>query len=234
MFKRFRRSFRISSAGSRSLAVPAPVCHEYGHSARNTVSSSYAGSATTGPYDSDHAGMRNPWNSSTSSDSGYGGGSRLSELDAHMQQLDLSDDRPALDHPALTILLPLPLRRPTYNSSIYSETSTYEQPTRQEIIVEEPAHADGLPVYDDDDFDLPPRTFTNYSDQWKPKSRYSRLNELPAASPTAMAFPRDDMDEVESSAEKEPSSPEKNLKRRSMVLRPTTLKRLASIRTKGH
>lgn len=224
---------RISTSGSRNLTVPTPVCHECGQSVRDTISSSHTDSATTGQFDSDHAGMRNSWNSSTSSDSGYGGSgvsSRHSELEA---QLDLSDDHPALDHPGLTapLPLPLPLRRPTYNSSIYSETSTYEQTTRQEIIIEEPAQVDP-PVYDHL-FDLPPRTFTNYSEKWKPKSRYSRLNELPAASPTAMAFPDDVMD-VNDGAEKEPSSPEKNSKRRSLVIRPASLKRLTSLRIKNH
>ncbi|KAG8156815.1 hypothetical protein KVR01_013420 [Diaporthe batatas] len=234
MFKRFRRSIRIGRPGSRNLEVPAPVCHECGQSVRDTISSSSADGATTGQYDSDRAGMRDSWHTSTSSDSGYGGSgsSRHSELDA---QLNSSDDHPALDHPGLTmpLPLPLPLRRPTYDSSIYSETSAYDQPAEQEIIVHEPADA-GPPVYDHL-FDLPPRTFTNYSEKWKPKSRYSRLNELPAASPTAMAFPDDVMD-VESAAEKEPSSPpaEKNLKRRSMVLRPASLKRLTSLRIKTH
>lgn len=209
---------RFSGAGSRDLEVPHHVCHECGQSVRDTINSPYADNVTAVRYDSDRAGMRESWNSSSSSDSGYGS-SRHSELET---QLDFSHD-----HPAPT--MPLPLRRPTYNSSIYSETSTYEHTPRQQIIVEEPAQV-GPPVYDHL-FDLPPRTYTNYSDKWKPKSRYSRLNELPAASPRAMAFP-DDALAVESGAEKEPSSPEK--KRMSLVLRPSSLRRLTSRRTKSH
>lgn len=211
---------RISVAGSPELEVPHHICHECGQSVRDTISSSHADNLTAERYDLDRAGMRDSWNSSSSSDSGYGGSSRHSELEAH---LDFSDD-----HPAPTI--PLPRRRATYNSSIYSESSTYEHTPRQQIIVQEPAQV-GPPVYDHL-FDLPPRTYTNYSDTWKPKSRYSRLNELPAASPTAMAFP-DDALAVESGAEeKEPSSPEK--KRMSLVIRPSSLRRLTSRRMKSH
>lgn len=223
MFKRFRRSIREGSARSAE-GNGAPhhvhVCHECGQSLRDTIDTidtSYANNVTAGQYSSNRASKRDSWNGSSSSDSGYGS-SRHSELEA---QLDLSDDLPAPS-------VPLPLRRPTYNSSIYSETSTFDQPTRQEIIVEEPAHVDP-PVYDHL-FDLPPRTFTNYSDKWKPKSRYSRLNELPAASPRAMAFPDDVMD-VNSGAEEQPISTEK--KRLSLVLRPSSLRRLTSRRSKS-
>lgn len=223
MFKRFRRSMRVGNAGSPDVGVPHPVCHECGQSVRDTTTSPYADNITPRPYDSDRAGIRDSWNGSTgsSSDSGYGS-SRHSELDA---PLDFT-----VDQPAPTV--PLPLRRPTYNSSIYSETSTYEQTHLQEVIVEEPSPIVGPPVYDHL-FDLPPRTFTNYSEKWKPKSRYSRLNELPAASPRAMAFPDDVLDVDESTAEKEPpSSPEK--KRLSLVLRPSSLRRLTSRRSKSH
>jgi hypothetical protein len=229
MFKRFRRSMRISGAGSRDLEVPQPVCHECGQNARDTNNTSAeqydSDRYDSDRYDFDRAVIRDSWNSSSTSDSGYGGSTRHLEIEAH---LDLGGDD---HHPAPTIILPLPRRRPTYTSSIYSESSSYE-PSPQETIVEEPAHhvACGPPVYDHL-FDLPPRTFTNYSEKWKPKSRYSRLNELPAASPTAMAFPDDALEE-ESSAEKEPSSPEK--KRMSLVLRPSSLRRLASRRTKSH
>lgn len=222
MFRRVRKSLRIGVAGFRDREVPHHACQEYGQGARDTINSSYADDVAAGRYDSDRAGMRDSWNSSTSSDSGYGS-SRHSGLEA---QPSLSDDHPALDHPALT--MPLPLRRPTYNSSIYSETSIYDRTPRQEIMIEEPAQV-GPPVYDHL-FDLPPRTFTNYSDKWKPKSRYSRLNELPAASPTAMAFP-DDVLAVDGGAEKEPDSSEK--KRMSLVIRPS-LRRLASRRVKSH
>lgn len=210
---------RIGNAGSRGNEVPHHVCHECGQSLRDTIDTSYPDPVTAGGYNSNRASKRDSWNGSSSSDSGYGS-SRHSELEA---QLDLGDEYPAPP-------LPLPLRRPTYNSSIYSETSTFEQTPRQEIIVEEPAQI-GAPVYDHL-FDLPPRTFTNYSDKWKPpKSRYSRLNELPAASPRAMAFPEDAL-EVNNDAEKEPSSSEK--KRRSLVIRPSSLRRLASRRSKSH
>lgn len=221
MFKRFRRSVRIGNAGSRADSAPQHTCHECGQSLRDTIDTSYADPVSAGQFNPNRASKRDSWNGSSSSDSGYGSSprSRHSELEA---QLDLSDEYPAPP-------LPLPLRRPTYNSSIYSETSTFEQTPRQEIIVEEPAHI-GAPVYDHL-FDLPPRTFTNYSDKWKPKSRYSRLNELPAASPRAMAFPEDAL-AVNSDAEKEPSSTEK--KRMSLVLRPKSLRRLASRRTKSH
>ncbi|KAG6354174.1 hypothetical protein INS49_004778 [Diaporthe citri] len=222
MFKRFRRSIREGSARSGDNGVPhhVHVCHECGQSLKDTIDTidtSYANNVTAGQYNSNRASKRDSWNGSSSSDSGYGS-SRHSELEA---QLDLGDDHPAGS-------LPLPLRRPTYNSSIYSETSTLDQPTRQEVIVEEPAQV-GPPVYDHL-FDLPPRTFTNYSDKWKPKSRYSRLNELPAASPRAMAFPDDVMD-VNSGAEEQPISTEK--KRRSLVLRPSSLRRLTSRRSKS-
>lgn len=239
---------RISTSGSRHLTVPVPppVCHECGQSVRDTISSSsYGDGAAAGSsYDPDRAGMRDSWNSSTSSDSGYGGSSGISSRHSNLEetQLDgMGDD----DHPGVTAPLPMPLRLPlrrnTYDSSIYSETSAYDQPARQEIIVEEePAAAQvgggGAPPEYDHLFDLPPRTFTNYSDKWKPKSRYSRLNELPAASPTAMAFPEDVMgvDPLDGGAEKEPGSPEKNSKRRSLVIRPASLKRLTSLRIKNH
>lgn len=221
MFKRFRRSVRLGNASSSGNGVPHHVCHECGQSLGNTIDTidtSYANQITAGGYSSGRATKRDSWNGSSSSDSGYGS-SRHSELEA---QLDSSDEYPPPP-------IPLPLRRPTYNSSIYSETSTFEQTTRQEIIVEEPAQI-GTPEYDHL-FDLPPRTFTNYSDKWKPnKSRYSRLNELPAASPRAMAFPEDVM-AVTPDAEKEPNSTEK--KRRSLVLRPGSLRRLASRRSKS-
>lgn len=48
-----------------------------------------------------------------------------------------------------------------------------------------------LPVMMEDGydmFDLPPRTLTNYSGKFQPKSRYARLNDLPAASPRASMF----------------------------------------------
>lgn len=226
MFKRFRRSIREGSAKSADSVVSHHVCHECGQSLKDTTDTSSASSAsqvTPRPYSSIRVVKRDSWNGSSSSgsDSGYGS-SRHSELEA---RLDLCDDLP---DPAIQLPLELPLRRPTYNSSIYSEASTFDPTPRQEVIVEEPAHI-GPPVYDHL-FDLPPRTFTNYSEKWKPKSRYSRLNELPAASPRAMAFP-DDALAVNSDAEKEPSSPEK--KRRSLVLRPSSLRRLASRRSKS-
>lgn len=212
---------RAGKATPPGDGAPHHVCHECGQSLRDTADTSYADQIAAGQYNPDRASKRDSWNGSSSSDSGYGGSSRHSELEA---QLDLGDDHAAAPS------IPLPRRRPTYNSSIYSEASTFEQSHVQEIIVEEPAHI-GTPVYDHL-FDLPPRTFTNYSEKWKPKSRYSRLNELPAASPTAMAFP-DDALAVNSSddAETEPSSPEK--KRRSLVLRPSSLRRLTSRRSKS-
>lgn len=222
MFKRFRRSIRDSSAKSDENGAPHHVCHECGQSLRDTIDTidtSYANNAAAGQFNSNRASKRDSWNGSSSSDSGYGS-SRHSELEA---QLDLSDDLPAPS-------IPLPRRRPTYNSSIYSETSTFDQTHRQEIIVEEPVHI-GPPVYDHL-FDLPPRTFTNYSEKWKPKSRYSRLNELPAASPRAMAFP-DDVLDVNSGAEEEQPVPTEK-KRMSLVLRPSSLRRLASRRSKSH
>lgn len=216
MFKRFRRSIIAGNASSRNDAASHHVCHECGQSLKDTTDS-YTDTVAAGRYTSSRADKRDSWNDSSSSDSGYGS-SRHSELEA---PLELSDTHPVPS-------FPLPLRRPTYNSSIYSETSTFDQAPRQQIIVEEPAQV-GPPVFDHL-FELPPRTFTNYSDKWKPKSRYSRLNELPAASPRAMAFP-DDALAVNSDAEKEPSSPEK--KRISMVLRPSSLRRLTSRRSKS-
>ena len=215
MFKRLRRSMREGNASSRNDGVSHHVCHECGQSLRDTIDT-YEDKITAGRFNSDRANKRDSWNGSSDSDSGYGS-SRHSELEA---QLDLGHDAPA---PSLS----LPLRRPTYNSSIYSETSTFEQTPRQQIIVEQ-AQVDA-PVYDHH-FELPPRTFTNYSDKWKPKSRYSRLNELPAASPRAMAFP-DDALAVNSGAEKESDSSEK--KRLSLVLRPSSLRRLTARRSKS-
>lgn len=222
MFKRFRRSIREGSARSDENGAPhhVHVCHECGQSLRDTIDTidtSYANDVAAGRYNSNRPSKRDSWNGSSSSDSGYGS-SRHSELEA---QLDLGDDLPAPS-------IPLPRRRPTYNSSIYSDASTFDQPTQQDVIVEEPAQV-GPPVYDHL-FDLPPRTYTNYSDKWKPKSRYSRLNELPAASPKAMAFP-DDVLDVNSGAEEPPVSTEK--KRMSLVLRPSSLRRLTSRRGKS-
>lgn len=218
MFKRFRRSIRQGSPRSEDNGAPhhVHVCHECGQSLRDTIDTidtSYANDVAAGRYSSNRPSKRDSWNGSSSSDSGYGS-SRHSELEA---QLDLCDDLPAPS-------FPLPRRRPTYNSSIYSDASTFDQ---QDIIVEEPAQV-GPPVHDHL-FDLPPRTYTNYSDKWKPKSRYSRLNELPAASPKAMAFP-DDVLDVNIGAEEPPVSTEK--KRMSLVLRPS-LRRLTSRRGKS-
>lgn len=214
MFRKFRRSVREDKAKSQDNAVSHHVCHECGQSLRHTIDASFVDTATARQYESHGPGKRDSWNDSSSSDSGYGG-SQHSDV-----QLDLSND-----HSSTSI--PLPTRRPTYNSSIYSEASTFEQPSRHQVVIG-PSQA-GPPTYDHL-FELPPRSFSNYSDKWKPKSRYARLNELPAASPRALAFP-DDALALNAGVEPMPAPTEK--KRISLVLHPSSLRRLSARRSKN-
>ncbi|KAI3393991.1 hypothetical protein diail_3352 [Diaporthe ilicicola] len=216
MFRKFRKSVREDKASPQNTQGSHHVCHECGHSLTDTIDTSYADQVIARRYESNRARKRDSWNGSSSSDSGYGSSSsRHSDI-----RLELSDD-----HSSTTT--PLPVRRPTYNSSIYSEASTFEQSSLHQVMVDPPQV--GAPTYDHL-FDLPPRTFTNYSEKWKPKSRYARLNELPAASPRALAFPDDVMD-LHTDVEPVPAPTEK--KRMSLSLRPSSLRRFSARRSKS-
>lgn len=88
---------------------------------------------------------------------------------------------------------------------------------------------------DDDLFELPPQSPNNYSRHLSaPKSRFARLNDLPAASPRALMFP-DDVFDMNAGIEIE--EPETKLKHRrsrwskggslSSIVFPAKLKRLS-------
>ncbi|KAJ0120427.1 hypothetical protein J7T55_015154 [Diaporthe amygdali] len=217
MFRKFRKSTRGGKATLPEGGSSHHVCHECGQSLKSTINSPPADQVAATPYKSTYPESRGSSDISSSSDSGYGsmGSSRHSEA-----RLDFSDNHS-------TTSIPLPTRRPTYNSSIYSDASTFDRPARHQRMVEPSQVA--TPTYDHL-FDLPPRTFTNYSEKWKPKSRYARLNELPAASPRAFAFP-DDVLVPNTDVESDRTSTEK--KRRSLILRPSSFRRLTARRSKS-
>lgn len=99
--------------------------------------------------------------------------------------------------------MPPPKRQATYSSSVYSryddddndndgddDDDDDDHSTRTEAFPSLPVMMENDEYRDDMSFDLPPRTLSNYSSHFQPpaKSRYARLNDLPAASPRSAAF----------------------------------------------
>lgn len=174
--RKFRKSLRVdkekTKSDTSSYLEPA-FCHACG---QRTPNRSTFGSISSS------SGDRMSWAGLSASDSGYesidgGGKSQASEspIDG--------------DHYAMFTMKP-PTRQQTYSSSVYSSDipalETVEPFPMMEELVEE---------NDDDLFDLPPQSPNNFSRHLSPpKSRFARLNELPAASPRALMFPDDVFD----------------------------------------
>lgn len=213
IFKKFRRSLRMEKnkgAESNSAEHNAPFCQSCGQ--RTPQRSTFSSFSSSGTGDE-----RPPWTVYQRSESGHESfttGSSSPTLASHSG-----------DAFSMLSIVP-PIRQATYSSSVYSP----DNDTAPELFPP-------LPVMLEDDhdaFNLPPRTLTNYSENFKPKSRYARLNDLPVVSPRAAAFP-DDLYDADAGIEKTGSDhiPAPRTKRRkwtgskslSVVILPSQLRR---------
>lgn len=178
-------------------------------------------------------GDRRSLNGSPESDSGYGSFiSSGSQSSAGSQAEDAQSMRSI--PPPLGILSP-PRRQATYSSSVYSSDGpALDSLEPFPILVED---------YDKyHEFDLPPRTLSNYSSSVKPrKSRFAKLNEFPAASPRSLLFPEDvyDMDAgIERTGIKEEDTrPKRSIWHKaslSAAILPSQLRRLSLSNAKKH
>lgn len=220
MLRKFRgKSLRVekTTATADALATPVgtigPYCHTCGQKTPNQ--STFGGSFSSSNKN------RASWNSFSASDSGYesfaSGGSQTSGSQA-------GDGHSVVSIPSVTP----PRRQNTYTSSVYSNDD--DEDLEDEIGTVEP-----FPIIIEEankfDFDLPPRTLSNYSDKWKPKSRYAKLNELPVASPRSLYFSEEVFD-LSAGIERDVKSESKRRSRwhrasLSVSTLPTHLKRLS-------
>ena len=222
MFKKIRRSLKDHKTrpdAGHSVETGDHVCHACGQSLRQPGGASDEFVAR--PYELYEPRDRSSWSGSGFSDSGYGSFSSSQNFES-MFQLGATQPTTCVQPSA---------RRSTYTTSIYSDDDHMEDLSLQETPAE-PAHMDTLDY--DHLFDVPPRSFSKSSERWKPRSRYARLNELPAASPETLALNYDAFAASDAAAFQEGTEPEKKRKtiRRieSLVLRPSQLGRLASRR----
>ncbi|KAF3762734.1 hypothetical protein M406DRAFT_333102 [Cryphonectria parasitica EP155] len=167
MLKKFRKSVKVTEKKRGTSDTLA----------RTPIRSTFGGSISS------RDGDRISWNSSSASDSGYGSISSSSESRTSSSHVEGFT-------PSSMASLPPPRRCPTYSSSLYSddvdhhETAVHPMPITVEDEDEEDEDLFDLqPVtaveYHEDHFDLPPRTLSNYSNNFTPKSRFARLNQLP-------------------------------------------------------
>lgn len=190
LLKKFRSSLRLDKRKSSATLEVEPEQAYCSNCGQRTPNRSTFGAISSRSYSAD----RSSWNGSAASDSGYG-----SALSSSSSQAS-SPPAPARDAHAVDFMPP-PSRRTTYSSSVYSnEENPFDTLDHIPMTVEEcdeemfdlPAVA--VAEYHEDHFGLPPRTLSSYSSDWTAKSRYARLNELPAASPRALMFPDDVFD----------------------------------------
>lgn len=177
MMRKFRKSLRVEKEkDNKSEAIPgldAPYCHACGQRTPNR--------STFGSFSS-RSGDRFSWAGFSTSDSGY------ESLDGAKSQ---HSESPIDEDHSMFTMKP-PTRQQTYSSSVYSS----DIPTL-EILEPFPMMEEVREEDDDDLFEISPQSPNNYSRHLSaPKSRFARLNELPAASPRALMFPDDvfDMD----------------------------------------
>lgn len=225
IFKKFRRSTRVekNKDANLSLAEPeAPFCHSCGQrTPQHSTFGSFSSRGTGDDFPSWKGGYQR-------SDSGYESLSATSTSSTS----PTSAARTTGDVHSILSIKP-PARQATYSSSVYShddyDTATEAFPPLPTMVED-----------DHDMFDLPPRTLSNYSDKFKPKSRYAKLNDLPAASPRALAFPDDLYDDdldagIEAEGDSHHNTARKNKPRRkwtgtkslSVVILPSQLRRLS-------
>lgn len=162
-----------SKDSNDTLATPTQAyCHACG---QKTPSRSTFGSISSGSN-----GDRSSWNGSSASDSGYDSFASNSSSSSFQRSRSGSQAGDSV----VSIPAPVaPTRRGTYSSSVYSaDERVVEEVEPFPVIVEERY---------DYEFDLPPRTLSTYSEKFKPKSRYARLNDLPVESPRSSLFPDD-------------------------------------------
>lgn len=164
------------------------------------------------------------------SDSGYGSFISSGSQSSASQTGDAQSLRSIPPPP----ILPPPRRQATYSSSVYSSDDPALEPLEPfPVVVED---------YDEYELDLPPRTLSNYSTSFQPrKSRFSKLNEFPAASPRSLLFPEDvyDLDAgIERNEVKmEDSRPKRSIWHKaslSAVILPSQLRRLSLSNLKKH
>lgn len=196
------------------VGTPGPYCHTCGQ--KTPSQSTFGGSVSSAN------GKRASWNSFPASDSGYesfaSGGSQTSG--------SLAGD----GHSVVSVSSMAPPRRQnTCSSSVYSNDD-------DEDLEEEVGTVEPFPIIIEEAknyaFELPPRTLSTYSDKWKPKSRYAKLNDLPAASPRSLYF-EDILYDLDAGIERD-EKPESKRKRGrwhkaslSVASLPTHLKRLS-------
>lgn len=187
MLRKFRgKSLKLDKknggGGGDALETPvAPYCHSCGQ--RTPSHSTFGSSSSSSSFSSASNGDRSSWNSSYRRRSG--GGSRCDGL-ASSSSSQASGSRAG--DSVVSIPAP-PSRRGTYSSSIYShDGSAHDDDDDDDAVDPFPVIVEECYEYE---FGLPPRTLSNYSAKLKPRSRYAKLNELPAASPRSLLFPED-------------------------------------------
>lgn len=179
MFQKIRRSLRdhrTSPAADNLLDCEQHICHACGqHMTRPFEDGDDFLARPYELYEANEPRDRDSWNSSNFSDSGYGSFSSSQKAESLLQ----------LGGPCTqsTIIVRPPSRRSTYTISTYSNEDDLEDLSPIQVPAES---AQMQPTEYQHLFDLPARTSTRTSQSWKPKSRYARLNELPAASPGAL------------------------------------------------
>lgn len=229
MLKRFRRSLKLekNKDTSTNFSVPeSPFCHSCGQMTPqastfdgemtpqgNTFSIPYTSFSSTGEDELSY------WKSSQRSDSGYGSFSNGSQT---------SESQAEEDNNSSIFSFSAPTRQSTYSSSIYSNDNDESSPTEPfptlPVIVQEPEY---------DTLNLPLRKLSDSSEKAKPRSKYARLNDLPVASPRALAFPNDVFDDFSAGIEEGESAKARTLRKKrskwggSLVILPSQLRRLS-------
>lgn len=173
MFQKIRRSLgdhKTSHAADNVLDCEQHICHACGQHISQPFENGDEFLAR--PYELYEPSNRDSWNSAGFSDSGYGSLSGSQKAESLLQLGGPCTQSTTFVRPSS--------RRSTYTTSIYSNEDDLEcvsslQDTAEPVHMQTPGYQHS--------FELPPRSSTKTSRSWKPKSRYARLNELPAASP---------------------------------------------------
>ncbi|KUI66710.1 hypothetical protein VM1G_11428 [Cytospora mali] len=221
MFQKIKRSLRdhsIRPATDNVLESERDTCHTCGQSLIHPVSN--GDNFVAKPYELYEPRDRGSWNSSGFSDSGYGSFSS-SKSSGSLLQLDGTYTR------SETLFQP-PTRRSTSISSAYSTDAGLEEPSTVEMTVKS-AQRD-TPGYQHS-FHISPQSSNGTSQEWKPRSRYAILNELPATTSEKLPYNYDvpivEALDVGIHQDGIESGKEKAMKRlQSLLLRSSSLKKL--------
>lgn len=220
MFQKIRRSLKDYKTRP-TVETEQHVCHACGQNLRQPAG--HGDDSVSRSYELYEPRDSGSWDGSGLSDSGYGSFSSSKTFGSLLQ---------ADGTPSDTFVQP-PARRSTYTASIYSGEDDSEYQSQLDL-APETARA-RRPEYDHL-LDMQPRSSSKSSGKWRHRSRYARLNELPAASPGTFQFQHDNISAFETGITQEETGPEK--KRRTihsletLTLRPSSFKKLATRRTR--